>query len=189
MLQVAVTGSHGTGKSALVESLAASLVRRGLRVNVLEEVPRKIVADIGDVHFLRRDNNTIPRQLVVLFKHLLEYSMLFRSDVDVLVSDRTLVDHWVYTMYLFPEELNDKAFDLWHRYLAAYTAGLDYIFYLPIEFLPIDDGVRDSDIEFQAEIDQMIVKAYTDAGISLVPITGTLEDRVAQVEQHIIGII
>jgi hypothetical protein len=54
------------------------------------------------------------------------------------------------------------------------------VFYIPIEFDMVSDGVRKEDKKFQKEIDQ-IIKAYLDTS----SITGSVTERAEQIKEII----
>ena len=56
------------------------------------------------------------------------------------------------------------------------------IVYVPIEFDPVDDGVRSTDVIKQARIDFFIRNILDTAQIPYITVHGTVEERVAQVE-------
>ena len=54
--------------------------------------------------------------------------------------------------------------------------------YVPVEFDPVDDGVRATDVVFQARIDYFIKNLLESANIPHIRVTGTVEERIAQIE-------
>jgi hypothetical protein len=56
------------------------------------------------------------------------------------------------------------------------------VVYVPIEFELAEDGLRSADPGEQAAIDFMIKNILDTAGIEYITVTGTVEERVAQIE-------
>jgi predicted ATPase len=186
MLRIALTGSHGVGKTTLINALAPRLSAQG-RIAICREAPRLIVDQIGDPLFFRRENNQISRQSLIFLEHVMEERRA-SGDSDVVISDRTLVDHLAYTQALFPEFVNTPEARTYRR--LAFES-LDYyaaIFQLPIEFLPVDDGVREADIDFQKQIENTIITLYAEAGVKPVIVSGSVAERTSQIERHLAAI-
>jgi hypothetical protein len=54
---------------------------------------------------------------------------------------------------------------------------------VPIEFLPIDDGVRESDVEFQKSIDILIQQFLRQHNLPYMMVHGTPQERCDQIIQ------
>ena len=183
MLRFALTGPHGVGKTTLIKVLADRLLPLG-RVTVCREAPRLIADQVGDLMFFRRENNTLSRQALIFLEHLMEEQRA-AFGADVVVSDRTLVDHLAYTEVLFPDFVNTPEARTYRRLAFESLARYGVIFQLPIEFPPVDDGVREADITFQRQIGDTITALYAKAKVEPIIISGTVAERVAQVEHHL----
>ncbi|HYN99227.1 MAG TPA: AAA family ATPase, partial [Actinomycetota bacterium] len=60
-----------------------------------------------------------------------------------------------------------------------------HVFYLPIEFPIVLDGLRPDDPAFQAEIDERLVRLLKSHDIDYVTIKGSVEERMEQINQHL----
>ena len=186
MKKIAFTGAHGVGKTTLTDVLVKQLSMEGLRVAKTLEVPRLICDRAGDPTFFRRGNNTPLRQILILLGQVDIESRSRDLQPDLLICDRTLLDHWAYTKVLFGDELQREGIlDLYEQLIAEYCLTYDRIFYLPIEFPPVDDGTRESDSDFQHAIDATIVEALRVHELPFMPITGTVEERLKKVRAAI----
>lgn len=174
-MRIALTGAHGTGKTTLSTKLAGLLAVRGT-VGVCREAPRLIIDDVGDPEFFRRGNNNPSRQGLIFIRHLIEENSLF-SKCDITISDRTLVDHLSYTNVLFPEDSQSIENSALTKTVFSSLASYDLIVKLPIEFAALDDGVRESDIIFQNQIDAEIDRLYSLSKITPVIVRGPVEER------------
>ncbi|OYQ33773.1 hypothetical protein CHU95_15680 [Niveispirillum lacus] len=179
MLRIAFTGPHGTGKTTLIKAIAPQLVSVG-RVTICREAPRLIIEKLGDSEFFRRENNKPSRQALIFLEHLMEERRA-ESNVDVVISDRTLVDHLAYTLSLFPETANSPEVKIYENLAFESLTTYDAIFQLPIEFFPEDDGVRESDTLFQRQIDDKITSLYSKSKTIPVVIRGSVNERANQV--------
>ncbi|WP_299631760.1 AAA family ATPase [uncultured Roseobacter sp.] len=178
-MKLALSGAHGTGKTTLVNALYEEL-KDSRNVEICREVPRVIGEVVGDREYFRRGNNTELRQALIFLYQVME-DHLVGSDKDILISDRTMVDHLAYTDVLFPEFSGTSEFKVISDAVQRWLATYDYILKVPIEFKVQDDGTREADLSFQASIDQKIDEFYLKFGVNPVVITGSVSDRVAQV--------
>lgn len=185
MLRIALTGAHGTGKTTLIGRLPELLEMTG-RVGTCREAPRIIADQINQPEFFRRGNNTPLRQGLIFLQHLVEERDV-SGGCDTLITDRTLIDHLAYTTVLFPEFVNSPEYSVYKSASIRSLIHYEHIFKLPIEFGPVDDGVRESDNQFQREIDQEIDRLYSAAGVAPTIIRGSVEERLHAIGTAILG--
>lgn len=174
-MKAALTGAHGTGKTTLSGRVAA-LMSHGRTVGHTPEIPRLFIEEIGDKTIFQRGNNSFARQAMIMARQIETEAMLERS-AEVLICDRTLVDHWAYTEVLFPDEVASLEGQAWKRMVGRWVASYDLIYRLPIEFAMENDGVREADENFRVAIDERIVALYSEFGRSVPIIKGSLEAR------------
>lgn len=172
MLKVAVTGAHGTGKTTLCNSLKRSLPDLG----VCREVPRVIIEQVGDPDFFKRGHNTIDRQLLIFLYQLEEERKQARGH-DILLCDRTPIDHLAYTLANHSRFSDSPEYIALKNLIADWLATFDLIFKVPIEFPLQDDGVREGAADFQTEIDRLIDRLYSELGTEVRVVKGTVEER------------
>jgi nicotinamide riboside kinase len=179
--RIALTGSHGTGKTTLANALVGHLTAAGTTATSVPEVPRQVCTAAGDPEFFRREKNSLVRQLTLLFGQPVFERRAEAEGPDVVVCDRTALDHWAYTIALFSDELRRESLDqVLAAFICSYMPSYDLIAYIPIEFAPVDDGTREGDIAFQQQIDQCIQDLLAKFAIEHIVVRGTVEDRLAQ---------
>lgn len=148
------------------------------------EVPREIIRETGEPELFRRGNNTLGKQFLIMSRQIVVE--LGTPRPPVLLCDRTLLDHWCYTLALFPEFDDPVTRRIWDDFVAEYLKTYDLVFYLPSEFPPANDGVREGDLQFQRDIDEMIrAKLASGNPTGVIEVRGTLDGRVEQCNLHI----
>src|SRR5215210_6845411 len=156
-MKIALTGAHGVGKSTLAMSLQQQLKAKNISVIVTPEVPRMICDLVDDKEFFRRSNNTLLKQSLIMVGQLVIEEQ--NKGYDIQICDRTLFDHWAYSLSMFEDELNkNNLCEVFEKFITDHCFTYDKIFYIPNEIKPIDDGTRESDLAFQANIDLIITQ-------------------------------
>lgn len=178
-MKVALSGAHGTGKTTLINALYTEL-NSGKNVKICREVPRVIGEVVGDKEYFRRGNNTELRQCLILLYQVME-DFFIKEDAEILLSDRTMVDHLAYTEVLFPSFRETSEYQTVSNAVERWLSTYDHIVKVPIEFSVEDDGTREADIDFQQKIDQKIDALYAQYGVFPSTVTGSISDRTYQV--------
>jgi nicotinamide riboside kinase len=170
--RVAIVGSFSTGKTTLAEALA-----RRLSLPLLPEVAREVAAE-----GFRLDKDATPETEALIF--LRQYNN--ELAVAEFVGDRSLIDVMAYAGWVLDNQARRKEMALWDECVRLAERSLrssySHVYYLPIEFPIVLDGLRPDDPGFQKEIDERIVRLLQGHGISYVTLTGSVEDRVAKLE-------
>lgn len=176
-MKIALTGAHGVGKSTLANYLQSQIQLTGKTVVVTPEIPRLICEQTSDREYFRRGRNSLAKQTLILLGQVITEAEN-KGSYQLEICDRTLFDHWAYTLHAFQQELTGEHLaDTYEWFIAKHCATYDKIFYLPTEIKPIDDGTREGDVAFQAEIDTIIVDLLTRHNLSFLPVTGTVAER------------
>jgi deoxyadenosine/deoxycytidine kinase len=165
--RVAIVGSFSTGKTTLAEAVAPRL---GLPL--LPEVARE-VADLG----FRLDKDATVETETLIFLRQFHNEMTHPS----FVGDRSLIDVMAYASWVLENQERRKEFALWdscldiakHHLRSQYT----HVFYLPIEFGIVLDGLRPDDPDFQADIDRRMVHLLEVNDVAYETLTGSVEER------------
>ena len=170
-LRIAIVGSFSTGKT----TLAAALAER-LELPMLPEAARE-VAGLG----FKLDKDATPEvEALIFLKH---YNN--ELSADSFVVDRSMLDVMAYARWVLDNRPRSKEIAIWHecerlaerRLRTAYT----HVFYLPIEFPIVPDGLRPDDPEFQADIDERLRALLEAHGLVYETITGSVEERLDKI--------
>lgn len=153
------------------------------------EVPRLFIDEFGDQSFFQRGQNTFVRQTMIMSRQIEIEATLIRENIEVLLCDRTIADHWAYTRSLFPEEAETREGVGYKNIVRRWLDSYDAIFILPIAF-PLElDGVREADESFRQSIEQSIFDIYRDRGREPQRIEGSIDERSALLVSKIKAIL
>ncbi|MGQ0744242.1 MAG: AAA family ATPase [Acidimicrobiales bacterium] len=171
-MKIAFVGSFSTGKTTL-----ANLFAREWEVPLLPEVAREVVA----LGFPLDQTATAETETLIFLKQ-----WQAESGHEHFVADRSVYDVLAYADWVMDNRPAERKEDhLWFAARAIATDGLrsryDKVFYLPVEFPIVLDGLRPDDTAFQADIDQRIVTLLSDADVAFEHLSGTVEQRQEQV--------
>jgi len=169
-VKILLVGAHGTGKSVL----AKEIQKRHPSLHLIDGIHRQAQQE----GFQINKTNDIESQLTTIRRYLNQLN----TNQDF-VSVSSIIRQTAYAV-------NNKLPDYILRLLFALCQleaqhFADYVFYLPIGFPLVGDGVRAEDINYQKTIDSEIRKLL-DTFYSLHPdyfiIHGSVEERVKYIE-------
>src|SRR5437764_2700785 len=147
MPRIAIVGSFSTGKTTLAEAVAPKL---GLPL--LPEVAREVV----ELGFKLDKDATVETETLIFLRQF--YNEMQHPEF---VGDRSLIDVMAYASWVLENQDRRKEFALWDTCLdiAKFHLRSQYthVFYLPIEFGIVLDGLRPDDPDFQQDIDRRMV--------------------------------
>lgn len=169
--RIAIVGSFSTGKTTLAEAAAPKL---GLPL--LPEVAREVAAQ----GFKLDKDATVETETLIFMRQY--YNEMIHEGF---VGDRSLIDVMAYAGWVLEHQDRRKEFALWdtcvdiarHHLRSQYTD----VFYLPIEFDIVPDGLRPLDPEFQADIDRRLVELLHIHDIVYETLTGSVEQRLDRI--------
>ncbi len=177
-MKVAFVGSFSTGKTTL-----ANLFAKEWEYPLLPEVAREVV----ELGFPLDQNATAETETLIFLKQ-------WHAEVthDRFVADRSVYDVLAYADWVMQREREPRKEDhLWAvaRQIALMDlrARYDHVFYLPVEFPIVLDGLRPDDTAFQADIDRRIRRLLDSADVAYDTLTGPVEARQEQVRALVGG--
>ena len=145
-MKIAFIGTHGVGKTTLCYDLAAALKRRDLTVELVREVARECPLPIN------RDT-TVKAQAWILHTQI-AWELQAEAKAEVVVCDRAVLDNYCYLRRAAPGEPHVKVLE---GLVRAWLPTYDVLFRVPIVGDPSFDGVRDTDLAFQHDIDALLL--------------------------------
>ena len=149
-MKIGVSGSQCVGKSTLIKALSKDPHLKGY--TFVDEIVRSLIKSGVKIN-KEADHFSQCAILEEHYKNTLRYSEL--------VTDRCVVDAFVYGLYNYLQKKFTYKEHKEHEglFLSA-LSEYDHHFYLePLGFLE-EDGVRDIDLAYQAEIDSLFRKVY-----------------------------
>jgi len=141
-VKIAFIGSHGVGKTTLCFELAARLKRLEMSVDLVKEVARSCPLPIN------RDT-TLDAQRWILYSQIAQ-EIAVASQFDAVVCDRSVLDNYAYLVHRVGPQ--PEVEPLVERWVDTYTALIK----VPVLRPPSFDGTRDTNAEFQRDIDGLI---------------------------------
>jgi nicotinamide riboside kinase len=174
-VRIAITGTHGTGKTTLATELAQKL---GLPL--ITEQARRVARVMGIVHArqLVKDKALARR----FQKAVLREQIRAENDCpDGFISDRSTLDCWAYwAAYGLGNDPEYRDLCLSRPY--------DLLVYVPLEIPCQADGFRDTDESLRQLVDRFIQKDLLwQCRCPVLPVTGSPEERVKAVLEWLKG--
>jgi nicotinamide riboside kinase len=172
-MKVAFVGAFSTGKTTL-----AHLFAREWELPLLPEVAREVV----ELGFPLDQSATAETETLIFLRQ-----WIAESEHEQFVADRSIYDVLAYADWVMENQPERKENHLWlaSREIATLDlrARYDHVFYLPIEFPIVLDGLRPDDPAFQADIDGRIKHLLDSHDVRYETLTGPIEERQAQVRK------
>ncbi len=154
-MKVAFIGTHGVGKTTLCYDLAACLKKRDLTVELVREVARECPLPINR-------ETTLSAQQWILHTQI-AWELVAAAKADVVVCDRAALDNYCYLKRSGGAGERAEAIE---SLVKSWTGTYDFLFKVPIVGDPRFDGVRDTDLIFQRDIDELIAATLAEWGVT-----------------------
>jgi deoxyadenosine/deoxycytidine kinase len=175
-MKIAFVGSFSTGKTTL-----ADLFAKEWDYPLLPEVAREVV----QLGFPLDQSATAETETLIFLKQ-------WRAEAihDRFVADRSIYDVLAYADWVMEhQDGSRKENHLWYESREIATLDLraryDHVFYLPVEFPIVLDGLRPDNPEFQADIDRRVVDLLKGADVAFTTLTGSVPERQEQVRRTV----
>lgn len=175
--KIGIIGTHGVGKTALVNVLGKTL-----DLPVVAETARDCP------HPINEKGNILTQEWILANQIGREMSH-FRTGM---VSDRTTLDIVGYTMWLTKHgRVSLEDYQRLTRAACAWAITYDAILYVPIEFKLVGDGVRSVNEEYQTAVDKNLLDLLSSGVYRYTVITGNEVERAEKAIRYLdsIGVI
>lgn len=184
-MKIGFTGSQGTGKTTLAKYMLKDKAFKDYSF-----VPSTARIAEAEGFKVNRDADPLSQLLTTVGRVTAEYAV-DKMGLNT-ISDRTPLDSLAYTTYQFNNvwtDFNSKyywqvSYDLVEKYMSEY----DVIFYFPPYWEPKGDGLRDTDPQYQEDIDVLIATFLASMNVPHhMMIEGSTPDRVDHVKRLLKG--
>ena len=164
-------GSHGTGKSTLLNYLKTQR-KDYYTTDGFSRPIRKV---------FQKQSNPILEQNVI--NELTEWAFLNYLTHDKVITTRSVLDIFLYNKHLF-NNINPYYLNIFLKNVNK----VNKVFYIPIEFDLEDDGVR-MNKNLQIKIDneiQLLIQEYFELRSKIVILNGSVEERYSIMEKYLL---
>lgn len=156
--KIGLISTHGTGKTTLAYDVASELKKRGFKVKVVSEV----AGEASEEGIPINENTNLTAQTYVLLKHMSEELKAISRKYEIIISDRSVFDNWVY----LERKCGYQQFVI--DFIREYAKQFPYdaLYKLPLVGELVDDGIRDAvNKEFQQDIYVRLTNFLNDSGV------------------------
>lgn len=152
--RIVLIGASGVGKTSLLKK-----IKNNLALQIIDEQARIICRELGFKSIYEIKDPNYFRQ-IVLKKQIEKEEKLNRF-----ISDRSTIDCWVHWVRWSYQSA--KTFESEKYYKKAFNQALKYshIIYIPIMFKIKEDSFRWANIEYQNQIDRLVLNVLKDWGL------------------------
>lgn len=142
--KIVIIGAQSTGKTTLFKKLAPYL-----NLSCIEEIPRSVASLLE----ISKNGQISSVQRLLWQEGILWWQISLEKIFGSFISDRSLIDHWAYTIYwLGRNNKLNSIYEVIKKQAQKYT----HIIYLPPILPPKKDNFRSPDLDYINKIDQII---------------------------------
>lgn len=151
---IAVTGTHGSGKTFLAKKLQKRALLLGKTVYFVGSVARDCPYELG----------TVSAQDYIWHNKMEKEKYAMKQDVDTIICDRTVFDSLMYYHAVLEDTIGmQENMGMWHRWNRLYEEAIawmptySHVIRLPLnlEYLKKDDPIRPKDEAYARRIDKL----------------------------------
>lgn len=167
-MRIGITGAQSTGKTTLLNALRSEPYFKDYAI--CDEVTRRV----QNYNLPINEHGNDVTQRLIMHEHIVNVYMN-----DNMITDRTVLDGLVYTLYLYgrgnvKQETVSYVRNVFNKVWQAY----DYVFFIEPEFLIENDGIRSIDVSFRDSIVKLFRDEIIANNLEVVYINGSVRQRV-----------
>ena len=144
--KIGLLSTHGTGKTALAHALVGAFKKRGYKTKVISEV----ATSLSEKGVPINENTTLPAQLSILMEQIFEELWGTIKEYDIIITDRSVFDNFVYLQRKFGNDEGILQFIQWYSEKFPYSQ----LYKLPLMGALQKDGIRSMNEDFQKGVYQ-----------------------------------
>jgi len=142
--KIVIIGAQSTGKTTLFKKLIPYL-----NLPWIKEIPRNVASLLG----IPKNGHLSPSQRLLWQEGILWWQISLEKTFGSFISDRSLIDHWAYTIYWLGR--NNKLSNIYEM-IKKQSQEYTHIIYLPPRFHPKKDDFRCPELDYINKIDRII---------------------------------
>jgi len=187
-MRISISGTHSAGKTTLLNKMKTDKDFKESGLTFIDGVTRQVKAMGIPINEAGADAT----QLMCLSMDLKNlYQHVFSNDNKVVISDRCMLDTYIYTKYLFNhEKVSQSTFEaiglIWKNHIHYYDLIL-----MPSHFeVPLsDDGERSVNRSFRDEIYRLFLEEVNlhSTTLQTLMIGGTVKERMIELKSIILN--
>lgn len=173
--KIAITGTHGVGKTTLANSLTNSF--ENLKVILNSKIARTL---IKNGYPLGREATTESYIQYVIAQLRAEQTA---EECDLFISDRTLLDPLAYALVnreYVGSSVSSSTIEMLKMIWLLELKQYDLYVFVPIEFSMQADGIRPEGEDYRKRVEMQIYSLLNEYKVNYITVTGTLKDRNTQ---------
>jgi hypothetical protein len=184
-MRIGFTGAHGTGKTTTAQRLVQILPQNWPMVPSTARLSQAAGFPIN------RDATPESQLFTMMARTSLEDKV--EREYGRVVSDRTPLDSLAYTKYQLDYMWKDRDlqfyYDMSYEHTLSHMQKYDAVFYFPVLWSPVDDGVRDPSVEYQLEHNRILVRLAIHQATQLIRVPdGTVDERAQFIKNLLTGL-
>lgn len=182
-----IIGSQNTGKSTfikdIIEKYSSNSIYEPFQTDEFDY--RKIIAEKN--LSINREGNLESQRIIFDCLANQVINAIRNPNYKNVIFDRSPIDAWVYTKYLYDKGKIDKTSIMQMAYeMKKYSSLYDVIFYIPLKGCDnievVDDKFRDTDLEYRKYVDELFQQALIlldkEGSNKVIEIYGSREERI-----------
>lgn len=174
-MKIVIVGAQGVGKTTLLNKIEESCFLKDFIF--IKEIVRELVREKNIKINQEADFDS---QMMIFEKHLSNINL------EKFISDRSCIDAITYAYRNFKKEkFTETEFSEFEEIFLNTLPYYDKIFFIPVEFELESDGFRDTDRQFQLEINDLFLEIFRMYGVDFIYLRGSLEERLNRFKFHV----
>lgn len=155
-MRIAITGTHGTGKTTLAMELSKLIKIDGFEIPIVHEVARFVIKGSGYETTREYIEKTDRKQKEKIQWNIFSEQVAVERECEHFVADRSVFDP---VAYAAAYGVDSKAVNRLLGHAIGHALNTyDLVVYLPPYWMPENDGFRDTDIELWGKVNANIVR-------------------------------
>jgi len=175
MIKVAISGSHGVGKTTLAYSISNCYADYNVKINT--HIARELIRQGYPLGREATDESYIQYIIAQLAAEQ------EASNIDLFISDRSLLDPLSYAIVNMKTEgstVSQSIIELLKCIWLLELQQYDLYIFVPIEFSMIEDGVRPKGEKYRKLVENQMIQLLEEYHVKYIRVFGTIEERNAQ---------